>query len=360
MFPLDINDYKKIEDRFQMQVNVFGYENKNYPLYISKKSYDQTLNLLLITEQGKSHYVYIKDCKRSMFSGTKHKDKKHHCMSCLQSFTTEEILSNHEKQCLLINGCQTVDYESGTIKFTNHDKQIPILFKIYADTECFLKRVNSYEGEHTINYQEHIPNSIGAKLVCIDDRFTLLFIIFKGRDCINKFITWLLDKQKWNKQIIKQYFNKRLIMTNEDEEIYNNSHICYICKQELNMDKVRDHCHVTGKFRGAAHNKCNINLRLPRKLPIIFHNLQGHDGHIIFKELNNFNVDIALNPKGIDKYMSIIVNRHITFIDSLHFYNGSLDTLTSNLNNEDFKHLISEFGIDKLEILKRKDAYPHG
>ena len=125
------------------------------------------------------------------------------------------------------------------------------------------------------------------------------------------------------------------------------------------MDKVRDHCHVTGKFRGAAHNKCNINLRLPRKLPIIFHNLQGYDGHIIFKGLNNFNVDIAVIPKGIDKYMSITVNRHITFIDSLQFYNGSLDTLASNLNNEDFKHLTLEFGIDKLEILKRKDTYPY-
>ena len=79
----------------------------------------------------------------------------------------------------------------------------------------------------------------------------------------------------------------------------------------------------------------------------------------IFKELNNFDVDIAVIPKGIDKYMSIIVNRHITFIDSLQFYNGSLDTLASNLNNEDFKHLTSEFGIDKLEILKRKDAYPY-
>ena len=143
-------------------------------------------------------------------------------------------------------------------------------------------------------------------------------------------------------------------MTNEDKEIYNNSHICWICKQELNMDKVRDHCHVTGKFRGAAHNKCNLKLRIPRKLPIIFHNLQGYDGHIIFKELNNFNVDI-----GIDKYMSIIVNRHITFIDSLQFYNSSLDTLASNLNNEDFKYLVSEFGIDKLEILRRKDAYPY-
>ena len=108
-------------------------------------------------------------------------------------------------------------------------------------------------------------------------------IIFKGKDCINKFITWVLDKQRWTKQITQQYLNKRLIMTNEDEEIYNNSHICWICKKELNMDKVRGHCHVTVKFRGAAHNKCNINLRLPRKLPIIFHNLQGYDGHIIFK-----------------------------------------------------------------------------
>ena len=79
MFPLDINDYEKIEDRFQMQVNVFGYENKVYSLYISKKSYNQTLNLLLITEKNKSHYVFIKDFKRLMFSKTKHKNKKHFC-----------------------------------------------------------------------------------------------------------------------------------------------------------------------------------------------------------------------------------------------------------------------------------------
>ena len=148
-------------------------------------------------------------------------------------------------------------------------------------------------------------------------------------------------------------------MTNKDEEIYSNSQICWICKEELNTDKVTDHCHVTGKSRGAAHNKCNLKLRIPRKLPIIFHNLQGYDGHIIFKELNNFDVDISVIPKGIDKYMSIIVNRHITFIDSHQFYNSSLDTLASNLNNEDFKYLVSEFGIDQLEILKIKDLYPY-
>ena len=143
-----------------------------------------------------------------------------------------------------------------------------------------MKRTKIEEGEHTIKYQEHYPNSIGVKLVCIDDRFTLPSIIFKGKDCINKFITWLLDKQKWTKQITKKCFNKRLIMTNEDDKIYNNSHICWIYEQE-NTDKVRDYCHVTGK--GAAHDKCVINLWLPKKLQIIFHNLQGYDRHIIFK-----------------------------------------------------------------------------
>ena len=161
-FPLDINDYKKIADRFQMQVNVFGYENKFYPLYISKTSHDQMLSLLLITEKDKFHYVFLKNFNRLIFLRTKHKGKKHYCMSCLQSFISEEIL--------LINGCQAVNYESGIIKSTNYNKQIPIVFKIYADTECFLKITKIEEGEHTMKYQEHQPNSIGAKLVFIDDR----------------------------------------------------------------------------------------------------------------------------------------------------------------------------------------------
>ena len=87
-----------------MQVNVFGYENKVYPSHISKKSHTQTLNLLLVTEKDKPHYVFIKDFNKLMFSRTKNKNKKQHCMSCLQSFTAEEILSQRKKQCLLING----------------------------------------------------------------------------------------------------------------------------------------------------------------------------------------------------------------------------------------------------------------
>ena len=173
----------------------------------------------MITENDRSHYGFIKGFKRLMLSTTKHKDNKHFGMHCLQNGTTKEVLSNHKKQFLSIHGCQAVNYESETIKFINHNKQIPIPFKIYANTECFLKITNFYKGEYTIKYQEYFPNSIGAKLVCTDDRFTLPFIIFKGNICVNELIVWVLKKYKWTKQISKQYFNKRLIMINEGEEI---------------------------------------------------------------------------------------------------------------------------------------------
>ena len=168
---LNVNDYELIEDRFSMNVNVFGYEYKVHPLYVWKKSHTQVPNLLLISQERKSHYVFIKDFNKLMYSSTKHKDRKHYCMYYLQNFTRDEIFDSHKKQCLFINGTQAVSYESAIIKFKNYENQSPIVFKIYADTECFVKRTNSYESERTKKYQKHIPNSIGAKLVCNDNRF---------------------------------------------------------------------------------------------------------------------------------------------------------------------------------------------
>ena len=149
-------------------------------------------------------------------------------------------------------------------------------------------------------------------------------------------------------------------MTTENENNYRNSKICWICSQKIIKDKVRDHCHITGKFRGAAHKECNSKLRIPRKLLIIFHNLEGYDGHIIFKKLNNFdNIDIQVIPKSSEKYMNIINNRNIVFLDSLQFYKGSLDSLAGNLEDSDFKQLMSEFSPNKLKISRKKDAYPY-
>ena len=187
-------DYEIIEERFSINVSAIGYENRVFPLYASKKSNKQELNVLLISNEEKSHYGFIKDFNRLMYSKTKHKDRKHFCMSCLQNFTTKEILNKHGERYLLINDNEAVKYETGVIKSKNYEKQIPIPFKIYADTECLLKRINIDEGKYTKLYQKHIPNSIGAKLVCIDNEFTLPTKIFTGSNSIKELIKWVVEQ----------------------------------------------------------------------------------------------------------------------------------------------------------------------
>ena len=101
---------------------------------------------------------------------------------------------------------------------------------------------------------------------------------------------------------------------------------------------------MTGKFRKAAHWSCNINLQLTKKVSVTFHNLRGYDSHLIFCELNKFDVKISVIPNGLEKYMAFFLNKNLGFIDSMQFMNSSLDKLVKNLSDEDFKYLVEEFG----------------
>ena len=109
------------------------------------------MDLLLLIDDDKSHYVYIKDFDRFMFHKTKNKNKKWFCKSCLQCFSSENVLTKHKEDCLSINGKQSVIFEKGIIEFENYFKQIPVPSKIYADSECNLWGVESYEGSYTKN-----------------------------------------------------------------------------------------------------------------------------------------------------------------------------------------------------------------
>ena len=113
-----------------------------------------------------------------------------------------------------------------------------------------------------------------------------------------------------------------------------------------------------GKFRGAAHGSCNINLQLTKKVPVVFHNLRGYNSHLIFSELDKFDVKIRVIPDGLEKYMAFFLNKNLVFIDSMQFMNSSLDKLVKNLSDEDFKYLVEEFGSENLELLKQKGDYP--
>ena len=158
---------------------------------------------------------------------------------------------------------------------------------------------------------------------------------------------------------MNKHFNKNLIMSEEEEHLFQQSNSCSICKNLIDNDeeKVRDHCNATGKFRGAAHWDCNINFRMTKKVPVIFHNLTGYDSHLIFNELDKFNVKIKVIPNGLEKYTAFFWNKNLMFIDSMQFMNCSLDKFVKNLSDQDFKHLVEECGSGNLELLKQKGDY---
>ena len=109
-FPVIQKQYNKIETQNSIRINVFGYENgQPFPIYISKEMFKDQMNLLLITKDENKHYVFIKDFNSFMYNQSKHKERKHFCMYCLQCFSSETILSNHANNCLKINGSQAIN-----------------------------------------------------------------------------------------------------------------------------------------------------------------------------------------------------------------------------------------------------------
>ena len=121
---------------------------------------------------------------------------------------------------------------------------------------------------------------------------------------------------------MEKHFNKHFIIIEKEEGQFQLNNIYLICEKLIDDDdeKVRDHCHITGKFRGAAHWSCNINLQLTKKVPVIFHNLRGYDSHLIFCELNKCDLKIDLIPNRLEKYMGFLLNKNLVFIDSITVY----------------------------------------
>ena len=121
---------------------------------------------------------------------------------------------------------------------------------------------------------------------------------------------------------------------------------------------MRDHCHVTGKYRGSAHTDCNLSYRLTNKIYVIFHNLRGYASHLITQETGKFNKDINVIPNNMEKYITFMIDRNLIFIDSFQFMNQSLSNLANNLPKDGFYHTKNEFGSNNLELITKKCVYP--
>ena len=161
-----------------------------------------------------------------------------------------------------------------------------------------------------------------------------------------------------------------------DKLVYDNSTLCHSCNEELGKDRVRDHCHLTGKIRGAAHEVCNLKYRVPKFFPVVLHNLSGYDRHIFIKTFGNSEGNISCIPNNVENYISftkqvivdkfvneegkeVYVKRELRFIDSLRFVASSLDKHSSNLKIDRFVNLMKCYTGNQLSLLLRKDVYSY-
>jgi uncharacterized protein YeeX (DUF496 family) len=409
-FPLRVDDITKLEkyNNLEFVCNVFTFDNITKEISVirmAKDFYDtidpvstKIIDLLLITKNEDSHYCLIRDFQGMMNHINKTKGYKY-CRNCLNGFKRATTLQRHKELCLSNEATKTIMPDKNTkCTFKNADRQVKHPFVLYFDYEAFQPTIRGVAKHFASGYS--LYNTFDKKWY-IDSAENNLPTQDSSKELIKKFIKRL-------QVIVKQYADHMGTpmkqMTDEELIIHRDAATCYLCKKpfgiytkdkmhkDYGMHKVKDHCHITGNYRGAAHSLCNLQVREPNFIPIFAHNLTGYDIHLFIKELckvredlfkldrENNRVDISIIPKSAEKYSAVSVRFladikqykgkngeikeykqyvSLRFLDSLAFLNSSLEELVKNMDG-DLPILERAFPIkEDNELLKQKGVFAY-
>lgn len=401
-FPVRLNQIEKfMQQNEHIAVNVYCFDSEKkcvYPRFLASKPVEKRyIHLLMLTEaiseHGEetrdSHYCWIKNLSALVGSQmSKYEHKKWICDRCLIHFNSHKKLEEHKILCKSMNECAIgmppvgKNYET----FKNYKNELKIPFIIYADTEALLKepetpvfneKCSSYALHH------HEVHSIGYYFKNENDESRSRYVSHRGADCIE----WFMDELK---EIVNEIFSfledKKPMnpLTEEEARSFLESAVCHICKKSFmndqsDMIRVRDHCHITGFYRGAAHQSCNLQYQITRNIPVVLHNLSGYDSHLLIRKLGSNKQlpgEITIIPNNSERYISFIKTMHgvgfpnqnqikLKFIDSMQFMGASLDYLASLIPPEKKQILRSEciksgFHSDEMfALLNRKGVFPY-
>ena len=402
-FPMALNKISKFEKRNpEIAVNVLFVSKKN--IFIARRSEfngkrGKQANLLMIVDGENRHYTAVKSLSRLLKSlNAKHHGAYHFCVNCLNGFRTESARDKHYVYCSS-HGEVTVKMPKESekwLKFYDGQCQFKVPFMLYADFESILKPVDERyrdkmnrlkaEREGKASYTEklntHVPSgwSVYSKFAYGDvpDPMT----DYRGEDCVEQFVDHV---EKEVKRLYELYPQQPMAeLTDVLKREYEAAKSCHICLKPFGDPenrKVRDHCHYTGLYRGAAHNNCNMKYRIPDFVPIAFHNLSGYDAHLFIRELGkkfnkddigviaeikekyiSFNVSIPVKIAGVtDKNGKAVIKKvKLRFIDSCRFMASSLDKLAGNLDDDQCKNLRQFFDDEEhFKLMRRKGVYPY-
>ena len=421
-FPIQPDDISKFEKQNNLSINLYmlQYEKRTFqvlPMYVTSNKQEIHIHLLIIqnnyeppeqeknksdvivtkkrrmdilSEEPKTHYVWIKNLSRlikSQVSSRQH--ALHICDRCLTFFYSREKLKQHEIDCIKMNECaiklptlapDQKDDSYKILKFQNFKKKLPVPFVCYADFESVLEKI---EGDKR-KLHEHKPCAVGYYLMCNYDESLSYYRNHVGMDSA----VWFVQELKAIAEKVEEIYKNPKPMnklTMEEEEDFLNATHCHICESPFKEgdQRVRDHCHLTGKYlfiylmsdffniflilgkyRAAAHSNCNLVYQDSRTIPVVFHNLSGYDGHYVIKALaNSYPGKIKLIPLNKEKYISFTkyidgLEVSLRFIDSLRFLNASLDKLIRNLDDLPFlNRVFADLTPHQRDLLSNKGIF---
>ena len=340
------------------------------------------------------HYALINNMSRLVGMQTnKHKGKTHICLNCFNTFSLEKSFKEHTEICFSNEAVKIEMPKKGTcIEFDKFTKKLKVPFVIYADFESYTEHITEggvYDDtqSYTKKYQKHTPSGFCYYIVYRGGIYKKP-VVYTGVSVAEEFCKHL---EMETRDIYDKYFKNAVPMKITKAELneWRQADVCHICEKAIGDDiKVKDHCHLTGKYRGAAHQDCNLKYKEPSFIPVVFHNLSGYDAHLFVKELGVSSGEINCIANTEEKYISftkkILVEtvsepvekkdgkketkeREIylnnRFIDSFKFMSCGLDSLVKNLtgNGTDdsrILHTKTRFQ-EKTPLCLRKGVYPY-
>ena len=358
-FPATSKDWKKFELNNEIALNILYVPHNTKKIQVAYKSKHNLARkkqviLLMISNDENWHYLVVKSLPGLLKGITSNNKEDFYCLNCFHSYRTKNKLEEHKKICENHDYChvEMPNEDDKIIKYNQGEKSIKLPFIIYADLECLLEKIstchNNPEESSTTKMNKHTPSGYSLFTHCSFDKTKNKLDYYRGKDCMKKFCK---DLREHATKIINYEKKKMVPLTIKEEIDHNKQKICYICKKEFDTSnkkhyKVRDYCHYTGKYRGAAHNICNLRYKRRKEIPIVFHNGSTYDYHFIIKELvKEFEGNFECLGENTEKYITfsvplkekienknIEITYKIKFIDSYRFMSSSLSKLVDNFS----------------------------
>ena len=393
-FPLPVKQVPKFERQNpSISVNVLHLDEESQsimPLLITKqKDRQHHINLLLISNDEKRHYVLIQNLSRLFSSKSNHKAQCFPCVLCLHRWKTQKALENHMLDCVKFSP-QTLVFpeneEDIFLEYRGHSREFEVPFAFYLDFECFLKKADPVDDDarkKTIDREIHVPAGFACLRVSSMPEYNdEAPFLYSGPDPMSHFYEYLQSELAKIDEILMKKA-EMLPMSEEEEESFLNSYQCGHCykkfSSKINDRKCRHHNHVTGEFIAAVCSSCNLQLK-PSKInseshfgtqfnvPIVAHNMKGYDGHIILQHMcAKFSEDemkgVQVIASNFEKFIGFQIGA-LRFLDSLQFLNCGLDSLVANLTKEgldELHHTKRYFKRDEetLKLVSRKGVFPY-